>query len=902
MLDSGTSSHRVVWGTSFDATVVSGVVSEFIKLASVFRDWGYRIHLDLGYDIKVDKGHFLQPYKREARLLPDWICLDRVDGLESLKGYDEEFVRQVLHDIAQGHSPHRSLSRVQAVSAALARQILQKWQALDVSLVIVENGTLPENVVYTRALYTAIEEYGRAKALDTYVLWRDHDLMWSSEPGAGKYGAYPYPGTIKPADSPFIRYVTLHDDARRKLLSWAPGLSEVTVLPNTFTPIQDITSLRNPCFRPHFGIPADAFLLSRCTRIIRQKRIDRDIHLLAAVSTELAVRGISTPVFLFVAGDTMESPAEFRSLTHLARSLGVRERVIFGGPLAPLSAVCCASYTFSVQDLLADTSLACFLTSYDYESYGNPIGEAIASGVPYISTRYQAYDPVYASKGFRGPLMAITPADDELPDQAFAIEVTDLLTDDRWRREVARFNQNLGWASFAPDQMIQLARAFTHPLAATRTEVSEPWPVTPMRAETRASVIVPVYNEADNIGAVLGSLRDQVDAGQPLDSRTYEVVLVDNNSSDASLAVAREFAAGHPDLTLLVIREPEQGVAPARKAGMEFAAQRSHRRDEQYGSAGPFYLVSADADCRVDRQWLSELLHGMKSTAAAIGVCDYYYPAAAFFHRPRLWDAIQRTLRCRQTAWRVFGGFPDGKGFAVDRDKYERAGGIEISYQVKDGRFHSHLSDDWDFGIKMRASGEEIAYIPGARVEINPRRVDHALDEVITGRAYGSHGIITMRDIRAATREADRRRDLTPAEAQQAWEFAVKDFTPKNLILPLLLTPSLAARPQVAEFLTSSLARALTQRAAEMMAEMSLASFLPIHSYKIPSYRLYLEFAEELFARLRAAVGDDIGYPPPFPDCFADIPRRRLTEFVRYYCEDRESGEAHNYFGNGGVF
>ena len=202
----------------------------------------------------------------------------------------------------------------------------------------------------------------------------------------------------------------------------------------------------------------------------------------------------------------------------------------------------------------------------------------------------------------------------------------------------------------------------------------------------------------------------------------------------------------------------------------------------------------------------------------------------------------------------------------------------------------------------MRACGEEIIYIPQARVEINPRRVDHALDEVITGRAYGSHGIITMRDIRTATRETDRRRDLTPAEALQAWEFSIKDFTPKNLILPLLLTPSLAARPQVTELLTPSLARALTQRAAEMMTEMSLTSFRPIHSYKTPSYRLYLEFADQLFARLRDVVGDDIGCPPPMPDCFTDIPPGRFTDFVRYYCEDRESGEAHNYFGNGGVF
>ncbi len=178
---------------------------------------------------------------------------------------------------------------------------------------------------------------------------------------------------------------------------------------------------------------------------------------------------------------------------------------------------------------------------------------------------------------------------------------------------------------------------------------------------------------------------------------------------------------------------------------MRFASVRSRGRanaDER------FYLVSADADCRVDPDWLAELFAAMESGKAAIGVCDYYYSPEHFAGRPRLWDAISRTLRCRAVTWALFGGFPDGKGFAVDRDVHDRVGGIEIFYQLHDGRFVSHLSDDWDFGIRVRGSGEDIAFVPRSRVEINPRRVDHTIDEVITGRAYGSDGIIVMRDIR----------------------------------------------------------------------------------------------------------------------------------------------------------
>jgi len=902
MAGSLSSSSKVLWGTSFDGTAVSGVVVEFIKLARIFRECGYRIHLDLGYDIKEDKGNFFRPYEDETAFLPAWIRLDRIDGLDRLDGYDRGFVRQVLRDAVQEHAPGQLLPRVDAASAALARCIIRKWEALSVSFVVVENGTLPENIAYTKALYAAIDEYGKARDLGRYVLWRDHDLMWSSEPGSRKYGEFPFRGTVQPVNSPFIRYVALHDEARQKFLEWAPGLQDIVVLPNTFTPTPATVDAHNADFRSRFGIPEHAFLIGRYTRVIPQKRIDRDIHLLAAVNAELTARGIGRPAYLFIAGDVRESPAEHASLARLAESLGESHHVVFGGLLAPLDVPGNGIRAFSVRDLLAHADVASFLTSYDYESYGNPIGEAIASSVPYITTRYQAYDSVYGDKGFRALVLEISATDDGLPTSEFISQVTDLLVDRQQRREVARFNHELGRSCFLPGQAEMLIRELCRPSPAAATHVEEQWPVEPMRSEARMSVVVPVYDEADSISAVLRSLYDQRDGSGPLDRRTYEIILIDNNSADDTVGIARKFAADNPELAFHVIGESEQGVACARKAGMDLAVQRSRHRDREHGMTRPFYLVSADADCLVDQHWLSELLRGMESSHAAIGVCDYYYPMATFTRRPRLWDAIQRTLRCRHAAWRVFGGFPDGKGFAVERDSYEKVGGIEIAYQVKDGRFLSHLSDDWDFGIKMRASGEDIVYVPASRVEINPRRVDHAIEEVITGKAYGSGGIITMRDIRVPDREADPQEDLTAAEAQQAWDFSIKDFTPKNVILPLLLTPSLASDQRVREFLTPPLAQELTRRAAEIKAEMSLTDFLPIHSYKAPSYRLYLEFAGELFGRLRAVVGEDIGYPPPLPACFAEVPEGRFAEFVRYYCEDRESGEAHDYFGNGGVF
>ncbi|MGW6931380.1 glycosyltransferase [Lentzea sp. NPDC054927] len=834
----------VLWGVSFDATAMSGVVVEFIKIAKSFADQGYRVHLDLGYDIKADKGRFFQPYRHER--VPDWVTLDRVDGVARIAGYDREFVAATLEAVR-----HDQVPDAERIVAELADAIVRTWEDRGVTLVMVENGTLPENVTYTKALYRAIAMYGATHDLGRYVLWRDHDLMWQSEPA--KYGSFPYPSTPPMVNSPHIHYFALHEEAKRRTLEWMPHLRNLDVLPNTFTAP---SRPGRPDFREHYGVPRHAKLIARFTRIIPQKRIDRDLHLVARLPG----------TWLFVAGDTEENPEETRKLRLLAEELEVP--VVFGGVLEPCEST---GNGFSVRDLLAHADVVSFLTSYDYESYGNPIGEAIAAGVPYIASSYALYDKVYA--GFKAPVLDIVAHD--LPTPEFARQVQDLMTNAERRAEVVAHNQQLG----------------THHRAAANALVSNLFPPA-MGEHVRLSVVLPVYNEAANIHEVLQSLHDQ----DEIDPDTYEIVLVDNNSTDDTVAIARAFAE-RSKVALHVIGEPEQGVAPARRTGMEFAVHRSRARRDP---GERFYLVSADADCRVDRRWLVELFVAMEKDKAAIGVCDYYYNAEHFVGRPRLWDAIQRTLRCRAVTFSLFGGFPDGKGFAVEREAYESVGGIEIFYQLQHGRFVNHLSDDWDFGIKVRGSGHDITYAPRSKVEINPRRVNHALDEVIAGRAYGNDGIIVMRDIRPEAPE--RAVDLTEAEALQAWEFSIKDFTPKNTILPVLLTPSFLDEDAVVAFFGEDLANRLGTRIAEIKDEMSVVDFLPIHSYKTPSYRLYFEFRDEIFARLRATAGEDIGFPPPLPECFDDVPEGRFAEFVKYYCEDRESGEAHNYFGNGGVF
>lgn len=80
------------------------------------------------------------------------------------------------------------------------------------------------------------------------------------------------------------------------------------------------------------------------------------------------------------------------------------------------------------------------------------------------------------------------------------------------------------------------------------------------------TIIVPAYNEADKVGSVVEML---VDLGhQELD--TFEIIVVDDGSSDGTGAIADRLAAQHPEIR--VIHQPgNTGVGAAYTAALHAA-------------------------------------------------------------------------------------------------------------------------------------------------------------------------------------------------------------------------------------------------------------------------------------------------------------------------------------------
>ena len=121
--------------------------------------------------------------------------------------------------------------------------------------------------------------------------------------------------------------------------------------------------------------------------------------------------------------------------------------------------------------------------------------------------------------------------------------------------------------------------------------------------QLRFSVIVPAYNEAAYLDRALGSLLHQDYDGE------YEVIVVDNNSSDDTAAIAAQY-------DIQVVSEPQQGVCAARQRGVDCA------RGE--------IIISTDADTTQPRDWLRSIdtrFAASDRVVAVAGPCRYKNPS-----------------------------------------------------------------------------------------------------------------------------------------------------------------------------------------------------------------------------------------------------------------------------------
>ncbi|MEJ2209231.1 MAG: glycosyltransferase [Anaerolineae bacterium] len=198
------------------------------------------------------------------------------------------------------------------------------------------------------------------------------------------------------------------------------------------------------------------------------------------------------------------------------------------------------------------------------------------------------------------------------------------------------------------------------------------------------SVIVPAYNAAATLDACLAAL-----ARQTVTAAGYEVLVVDDGSSDDTAAVARRHG-------VLLLPLAHAGAAAARNAGARRA-----RGD---------ILLFTDADCEPLPDWIEQMSAPFVDPAV-VGVKGAYLTRqsslVARFAQAEYEEKYRRLARQDRI------DFVDTYAAAYRRDLFLAHGGFDP---------HFVLDEDQEFSFRLARAGHKLVFAPGARVYHQHRR------------------------------------------------------------------------------------------------------------------------------------------------------------------------------------
>jgi GT2 family glycosyltransferase len=180
----------------------------------------------------------------------------------------------------------------------------------------------------------------------------------------------------------------------------------------------------------------------------------------------------------------------------------------------------------------------------------------------------------------------------------------------------------------------------------------------------------------------LPALAAALDA-QALPRESFEWVVIDNASSDATAAVAR-------DLGAVVVAEPVPGRARARNTGVAVSGGR--------------LLAFTDVDCCPRPEWLEHLSACLERSPLAGGPVE-----VTTGQRPTPWERLDAAWRFHQERNVERAGWAATANLGIRRDAFTAVGGFDAAL--------TGGGEDVDLCLRARAAGFAIGFCARATVE-----------------------------------------------------------------------------------------------------------------------------------------------------------------------------------------
>ena len=216
----------------------------------------------------------------------------------------------------------------------------------------------------------------------------------------------------------------------------------------------------------------------------------------------------------------------------------------------------------------------------------------------------------------------------------------------------------------------------------------------------KISIVICTYNRAQYIGHTLDCL-----AANAIDG-IGEVLLIDNNSTDATADICHRFAEAHPSFPFRYVVETAQGLSHARNRGLAEAAGE--------------WVVFLDDDAFVTADYVARLsghIGRQPAMDAFGGRIDPLYESGAEPAWMSPWAYSWVSAINLGDAVRPMQGktLPIGANMGVRRDLALAVGGFNT--QLGRSGKNTMAGEEKDFFNRIRERGGRILYLPDVRVQ-----------------------------------------------------------------------------------------------------------------------------------------------------------------------------------------
>lgn len=268
------------------------------------------------------------------------------------------------------------------------------------------------------------------------------------------------------------------------------------------------------------------------------------------------------------------------------------------------------------------------------------------------------------------------------------------------------------------------------------------------------SIVIPVYNEQHHLKACLDAIKLQSD-------KPFEVLVVDNNSTDQTVDIARSYAF------VKLLHAKKQGVVHARNTGFDTA------KGEIIGRI--------DADTIVPTNWVATVTKAFSNQriAALTGPVAYYDMPLPAVNR-RIDHFFRSVMNTRMDEF----PFLYGSNMAIRRDVWREVG----MGTCKTKSIH----EDLDLAVHVQEAGYGILYRPDMLATVSARRWDDTFANfsryqkmyVATYRAHDRQGLMPYIAMTAFTTGyialQPIRRSYDPATGRRSLKQLVRGHTPRK--------------------------------------------------------------------------------------------------------------------------